>query len=208
MKTIVSFLFLVVALFVIVCPTFAQDDKFGKAIEKALADGERTAVRDVSGKVKQIEIEYFSPKQVVEFGYKEDTLDSVTLGDGTKMTILRNEKGNIDGFAFPDGRKVIYLWKKAPNFDFSLPAGLKFISPDGKETIVPLSKGSNQKESTFSKVAFRLDSACTRAVSAAAVAVAAAAVACADGGLDCFTAVAAAAIAIANAADACAPELQ
>ncbi len=95
MKTIVSFLFLVVALFAIVCPTFAQDDKAAKAIKKALADGERTAVRDVNGKVKQIEIEYFSPKQVVEFGYKKDTLDSVTLGDGTKMTILRNEKGGI-----------------------------------------------------------------------------------------------------------------
>lgn len=205
MKTIVSFLFLVVALFALVCPTFAQDDKFAKAIEKALADGERTAVLDSSGKVKQIEIEYFSPKQTIEFGYEKDTLASVTLGNGTKMTILRNEKGNIDGFAFPDGRKVIYLWKKAPNFDFSLPAGLKFISPDGKETIVPLSKGS-EKESTFSKVAFRLDADCRRAVSVAAVAIAAAAVACSDGGLDCFTAVGAAALAIAAAAEACAPE--
>lgn len=202
MKMIVSFLFLVVALFALVCPTFAQDDKYAKAIEKALADGERTAVKDSSGKVKQIEIEYFSPKQTIEFGYEKDTLASVTLGNGTKMTILRNEKGNIDGFAFPDGRKVIYLWKKSPNFDFSLPAGLKFISPDGKETIVPLSKGS-EKESTFSKVAFSLDAACNRAVSVAAVAIAAAAVACSDGGLDCFTAVGAAALAIAAAADAC-----
>lgn len=208
MKTIVSFLFLVVALFALVCPIFAQDDKFAKALEKAFADGERTAVLDSSGKVKQIEIEYFSPKQTIEFGYEKDTLASVTLGNGTKMTILRNEKGGIDGFAFPDGRKAIFLWKKSPNFDFSLPAGLKFISPDGKETIVPLSKGSNQKETAFSKVAFRLDSACSRAVSVAAVAIAAAAVACADGGLDCFTAVAAAALAIAAAADACAPQIE
>lgn len=208
MKTVVSFLFLVVALFVLVCPTFAQDDKFAKAIEKALVDGERTAVKDANGKVKQMEIEYFSPKQTVEFGYEKDTLASVTLGDGTKMTILRNEKGGIDGFAFPDGRKAFFLWKKTPNFDFSLPAGVKFVSPDGKETIIPLSKGS-EKESPFSKVAFRSSSReCTRAISAAAVATAAAAVACADGGLDCFTAVAAAAIAIANAADACTEQLQ
>jgi hypothetical protein len=114
MKTIVSLLVLVVVLFVSVCPTFAQDDKFAKAIEKVLADGQRTAVRDASGKVRQIEIEYFSHKQAIRFGYKKDTLSSVTLGDGTKMTILRNEKGGIDGFTFPDGKKAIFSGKKHP----------------------------------------------------------------------------------------------
>ena len=178
MKIIVSFLFLVVALFALVCSTSAQDNQYAKAIEKALNDGERTAVKDADGKVKQIEIEYFSPKQTIEFGYEKDVLDSITLGDGTKMTILRNEKGGIDGFSFPDGRKAIFLWKKAPNFDFSLPAGIKFINPDGKETIIPLSKGS-EKGVTFSKASFLLDdSACSRAVSAAALAIAAAADAC------------------------------
>ncbi|HEX8196033.1 MAG TPA: hypothetical protein VF571_07590 [Pyrinomonadaceae bacterium] len=208
MKMIVNFLFLVVALFTLVCPAFAQDDKFQRAIEKALLDGERSAVKDASGKVKQIEIEYFSPKQTLEFDYEKDALSSVTLGDGRKMTILRNEKGGIDGFVFPNGKKAIFLWKKTADFDFSLPAGLKFISPDGKETIVPLNGGLKKQEgvSNFSKVAFRADDRCRNAVAAAAVAVAAAAVACSDGGLDCVTAVGAAAVAIANAADACSPE--
>ena len=207
MKAIVSFLLMVTVLFISVHPAYAQGDRIEKALVKAFKDANRTAIRDAKGKVTQIEIEYFSPKQTLELGYDKDILSSVTLGDGTKMTILRNETGRFDGFVFPDGSKALFLWKKSPNFDFSLPAGLKSISPSGKETILPLTGGSNPKELTgsFSKVAFLVDdeSDCQFAVAAAAGAVANAAVACASDSATCITASAIAAVAVANAVRVC-----
>lgn len=132
-----------------------------------------------------MEIEYFSPKQTVEFEYEKDTVSSVTLGDGTKMTILRDQKGKLDGFVFPDGKKVIFLWKKVDGLDFKIPAGLKVIGSDGVETVLPLKQGFKQNGAVaFSKVALRADDVtkCRNAIAAAAAAGVAAAVACSEGG--------------------------
>lgn len=200
MKTIIKFFGLAIVAIVLACPAFAQGDKFQQAIAKALADGARTAVKDENGRVESMEIEYFSPKQTVWFEYEKDTVSSVTLGNGTKMTILRDKKGKLDGFVFPDGRKAIFLWKKIGGLDFKLPAGLKFISPDGKETLYPLEQNFKQEG-----VSFRADdvTACRNAIAASAAAVVAAGVACSDGGIDCISAAASAAVAIAVAVDTC-----
>lgn len=80
-------------------PTDIQGD-----IENRLAIASNTIVTDTSGRVIQVGIQPVSgtTTEVLQLGYDNNGLSSVTDSRGVTVTIQRNA-GTVNGFIFPDG---------------------------------------------------------------------------------------------------------
>lgn len=95
-------------------PADIQED-----IENRLALAENTAVTNANGQVIQISIRptFGTSAEVLQLGYDNNGLSSVTDSRGVTVTIQRNQSGAVSGFTFPNSGSVDLVSKGCGTLD-------------------------------------------------------------------------------------------